>query len=67
MKSHELAKILLEKPNVPVVVKQPDDDPYALWIEATSVAYTNCCRFIDNGGFDGDDDYDASREAIEIK
>jgi len=67
MKSHELAKILLEKPNCPVVIKPPDDDPYALWVEATSVAYTNCCHFIDYRGFDGDDGYNSNREAVEIK
>jgi len=65
MKSHQLAKILLEKPDATVVIKPPDDDPYSTFIEASSVAWTNDGHFIAESGFTGKE-YDSGRECIQI-
>jgi hypothetical protein len=66
MRSHQIAKILLENPDVPLVVMTPSDDPYAYFIEATSVTFTNCGQFIDSNGFTGEE-YNSARKCVEIK
>ena len=66
MTSHAVAKILLNKPDAPLVVSAPrGEDDHALR-EATSIAFTNCGHFIDENGFEGEDDT-CGRECIEIK
>ena len=67
MTSHELAKILLSKPNAPAVVwVQKFYDLHELR-EVHSVAYTNSGHFTDSKGDDGDNGYNSGRECIEIK
>ena len=66
MKSHQLAKILLDKPNVPVVIEKLVMHLEHKLIEVSSVAWTNHAHFMDSSGFEGDD-YNSGREAIEIK
>ena len=66
MKSHAVAKILLNKPDAPLVVSALRvGDDYVLR-EVTRIAFTNCGHFIDENGFEVEDDT-CGRECIEIK
>jgi len=73
MTSHEVAKILLEKPNAPLVASSRRTINDKMWMggsaclrEVTSIAYTNSGYFIDKNGEEGDE-YHAGRECVEIK
>ena len=73
MTSHEVAKILLEKPNAPLVFKSSRtiNDRYffggaSVLREATSISWTNCGQFIDANGDEGSE-YNSARECVEIK
>lgn len=66
MKSHQLAWILLKKPDVPVVIwKQSFYDVHER-TQISSVAYSNCSHFKDSLGSWGDEN-DGGRECIEIE
>jgi len=69
VKSHQVAKILLENPDVPVVVKKPAASPFhrsGEWCEISSIGFSNCGQFIDANGEFGND-YNSGRECVEIK
>jgi hypothetical protein len=61
VKSHQVAKILLENPDAPVVVQWLGE-----WREICSIVFSNCGQFIDVNGERGDD-YNSARECVEIK
>ena len=67
MKSHYLAKILLSKPDVPVVVWTQKFYDHSELREIHSVAYQNNGHFTDSSGSDGDNNYNSGRECVEIK
>jgi len=73
MTTHELAKMLLEKPNTVAVVQslRTTNDKY--WMggtsalrEVSSIVWTNHKHFIDKNGDEGND-YNSGRECVEIK
>jgi hypothetical protein len=69
MRSHEVAKILLENPDAPVVVKKPATNPFhrsGEWCEVCSITFSNCGQFVDSDGKYGND-YNSGRECVEIK
>ena len=73
MTSHQIAKILLEKPDAPVVFKSSRTINDKHWFggtsvlrEAISIGWTNCGHFIDANGDEGSD-YNSGRECVEIK
>ena len=67
MTSHQVAKILLENPDAPVIVQKPAPQPFGFsWVEATSITFTNCGLFVDSNLCLGDD-YNSRRECVEIK
>lgn len=67
MTSHQVAKILLENPDAPVIVQKPAPHPFDYsWVEITSITFTNCGLFVDSNLSLGDD-YNSRRECVEIK
>jgi hypothetical protein len=73
VRSHEVAKILLEAPDAPLVIKSSRTINDVHWFggtsvfrEATSIIWTNCGQFIDANGDEGSD-YNSARECVEIK
>jgi hypothetical protein len=67
MKSHELAKILLEKPNLPVIVFDGCSLLYTEGNTEASRVRLGKWKFSDSGGNIGDGEYGSFREAISIE
>ena len=73
MTSHQVAKLLLEAPDAPLVFKSSRTINDTHWFggggvfrEATSISWTNCGQFIDANGDEGSE-YNSARECVEIK
>ena len=73
MTSHQVAKILLENPDAPIVCKSSRTINDKYWFggtsvlrEITSITYSNYGQFIDKNGDEGND-YNSGRECVEIK
>ena len=73
MRSHQVAKIFLEAPDAPLVIKSLRTINDVHWCggtsvfrEVTSIIFTNCGHFIDANGDEGSD-YNSGRECVEIK
>jgi hypothetical protein len=73
MRSHEVAKILLEAPDAPLVFKSLRtindlrwDGGGSVFRETTSISWTNCGHFVDANGYEGSE-YNSARECVEIK
>jgi hypothetical protein len=73
MTSHQVAKLLLESPDAPLVLKslRTINDRHwcggsSVFQEATSISFTNCGQFIDANGDEGSE-YNSARECVEIK
>jgi hypothetical protein len=73
MTSHQIAKLLLESPDAPLVFKSSRTINDKHWCgctsvfrEATSIGWTNCGQFIDANGDEGSD-YNSARKCVEIK
>lgn len=67
MKAHELAKILLQKPNVPVIVFDGETILYTEGNTEVSKVIFNKWKFSDSEGGIGDGEYGSEREAISIQ
>jgi hypothetical protein len=67
MKSHELAKILLEKPNLPVIVFDGRSLLYTGGNTEASRVRLGKWKFSDYSGNIGDGEYGSFREAISIE
>ena len=73
MTSHQVAKLLLEAPDAPLVSKSSRnindyrwDGGGSVFREVTSIGWTNCGHFIDANGYEGSE-YNSARECVEIK